>query len=326
MACPFTGKKSHNTTENGQTGGGSSCPLDTTTEGHTYSSAHGIDIDEIDETNPTLAEYKKLKRVMGIMTQFYKDGTELKRGHYEHVTGELAKLDTDLRMLEEQIQTLEKTPSFAGHPKQKSYLSDLNEEKERLIKQRELFTTKQTEYRELTEWSKGIVQVCEWLELNLDEYCSKTLDYPKLKDCKPAPKLDKEIALRYTTGLDEIYHNLEESQDFFEASIDGRLQKYHTLEKNMIEAQLEVIRKYPETNARRQHVEAELLQDLEFVKGNMVETPDALKRREKMLSAHADFFKVLKFHKEKLRVLYIDEDSSEAQKREFDPRYDHYKD
>lgn len=91
----------------------------------------------------------------------------------------------------------------------------------------------------------------------------------------------------------------------------------------MIEAQLEVVRKYPETSERRKHVEAELVQDLEFVKGNMVETPDAERRREKMLEAHADFFKVLKFHKEKLKVLYLEE-STDAQKREYDPRFDHY--
>ncbi len=91
----------------------------------------------------------------------------------------------------------------------------------------------------------------------------------------------------------------------------------------MIEAQLEVVRKYPESNERRKHVEAELQQDLEFVIGNMAETPDAERRREKMLEAHADFFKVLKFHKEKLKVLYLEESTPE-QKREFDPRYDHY--
>jgi len=292
-----------------------SCPL---TSGEKTSS--GIDIDEIDADNPSLAEYKKLKRVMGIMTQFYKDGTGLKRGHYEHVTQELAKLDTDIEMAQKQLEALE---SFSSHPKQKEYARDVSEDFGRLSKQRAQFVTKQKEYKELSEWSQGIVRVCEWLELNLDDYCSKTLDYPKLKDAKKPPTLDKQTALTYSTGLDEIYHNLKESQDFFEASVDGRLKKYHTTEREMIEAQLKVVRTYPESSERRKHIEAELMQDLEFVQGNMADTPDAARRREKMLEAHADFFKVLKFHKEKLKVLYLEE-STDAQKREYDPRFDHY--
>jgi hypothetical protein len=325
MSCPFTGAKSGaapaevaNKTEEVPVANG--CPLED--KASRRPAAGGIDIDEIDADSPSLAEYKKLKRVMGIMTQFYKDGTALKQGHYDHVTEQLEKLDVDLKMAKEQLETVS-VPSFVNHPKQKEYIKDLTEEIERLTKQRELFTTKQKDYKELAEWSQGIVRVCDWLELNLDDYCSKTLDYPKLKDAQKPPVLDRETALVYSSGLDEIYHNLEESQDFFEASVDGRLNKYHTQEKELIEAQLAVVRKYPETSDRRKHVEAELTQDLEFVKGNMVETPDAARRREKMLEAHADFFKVLKFHKEKLKVLYIEE-STDAQKREFDPRFDHF--
>lgn len=178
----------------------------------------GIDIDEIDADNPSLAEYKKLKRVMGIMTQFYKDGTGLKRGHSEHVAEQLSMLDTDLEMAREQLEALRAVPAWASHPKQKAYAQELQEDVERLTKQREGFVQKQKEYAELAEWSQGIVRVCEWLELNLDDYCSKTLDYPKLKDAQKPPVLDKETAVVYSRGLDEIYHNLKESQDFFEVT------------------------------------------------------------------------------------------------------------
>jgi hypothetical protein len=44
----------------------------------------------------------------------------------------------------------------------------------------------------------------------------------------------------YSKALDEITYNLQESQDFFDASLDGRLKNYHQLEKCMIEAQLQV--------------------------------------------------------------------------------------
>lgn len=153
---------------------------------------------------------------MGIMTQFYKDGTDLKRGHYEHVTEQMALLDVDMKMAREQLEALAAVPEWANHPKKKSYAQELQDDIERLTKQREVFVQKQKEYGELAEWSQGIVRVCLWLELNLDDYCSKTLDYPKLKDAQKPPVLDKETAQTYSLGLDEIFHNLKESQDFFE--------------------------------------------------------------------------------------------------------------
>eukprot|EP01088_Endostelium_zonatum_P005755 TRINITY_DN1764_c0_g1_i1.p1 TRINITY_DN1764_c0_g1~~TRINITY_DN1764_c0_g1_i1.p1 ORF type:complete len:335 (-),score=95.64 TRINITY_DN1764_c0_g1_i1:89-1093(-) len=276
----------------------------------------GVDIAEVDD-NPTLQEYRKIKRTMGIVTQFYKDGTELKKGHYEQVSEDIKRLDSDVEMLDEQNKALD-DPSFIDHPKKKSYRNDLAEEKQRLLEQRELLTKKQGEYKELYEWSQGINRVCDWLEVSLDEYCCFTIGLPLRKDVKPAPDLDDATKVKYSEGLDEIHHNLEESQDFFSASVDGRLHKYHTIEKSIIEAQLEVVRKYPESSERRQYIEAELLKDLEFVSGNMVATPDGQKRREKMMSAHADFFKVLDYFKKKLTLL-PEVDSSE---RTYDPKFD----
>ena len=72
---------------------------------------------------------------------------------------------------------------------------------------------KQKEYEDIYKWSEGIVKVCQWLELNLDDYCHKTMGYPA--ESKPVPPLDTETAKQYSSGLDEIIHNLQESQDFF---------------------------------------------------------------------------------------------------------------
>ncbi|KAL6056204.1 BAR domain-containing protein [Balamuthia mandrillaris] len=327
--CPFTGKKT-----------GEDVPVTTTTAATTEQateaaggeaeqaaprSSMDIDIDEINEKDPSIREYKKLKRIMGVITQFYKDGTQLKKGHFEAMTAEIAKLDVDLQMTEDQRKAILDNKAFTGHPKQKEFLRQLQSEKDRLEAQRQQFEEKLQEYKSLYEWSTGIVRVCEWLELHLDDYCSKTLNYPKLKDAPPTPALAKEEATMYARGLEEITHNLRESQDFFKASVDGRLKKYHQLEKEMIEAQLEAIRKYPEENERRQCVEEELLQDLAFVEGNMGDEPGAMKRREKMLENHSDFLKVLRFHKEKLKVLYL-ENADAVEEIKFDSRYDHYRD
>jgi len=106
--------------------------------------------------------------------------------------------------------------------------------------------------------------------------------------------------LKYRRGLDEVTYNLQESQDFFEASIDGRLQKYHQIEKCMIEAQLHVVQAYPETNLRRQYVESELMKDLEFVKSNMEDNPKVHRHRLRMQEMHKDFFALLKWQRLKL--------------------------
>jgi len=88
--------------------------------------------------------------------------------------------------------------------------------------------------------------------------------------------------------------------------VDGRLKMFHQLEKCMIEAQLEVIRKYPVDNMRRNHVEAELQKDLEYVSENMKENPQVMKHREKMRLMHVDFFKLLKWQREMMTRLPFD--------------------
>lgn len=68
----------------------------------------------------------------------------------------------------------------------------------------------------------------------------------------------------------------------------------------MIEAQLQAIRKYPETNLRRQHIESELQKDLDYVSTNMKEDPKVTLHRERMRDMHEDFFSLLKWQREKL--------------------------
>lgn len=45
--------------------------------------------------------------------------------------------------------------------------------------------------------------------------------------------LSEQEIKEYSVGLDEITYNLHESQDFFQASLDGRLKKYHNVEKSV---------------------------------------------------------------------------------------------
>jgi hypothetical protein len=104
----------------------------------------------------------------------------------------------------------------------------------------------------------------------------------------------------FRRGLDEITFNLQESQDFFEASLDGRLKQYQQLEKCMIEAQLQVLAKYPESSQRRQVVETELKKDLQYITEHMQEDPKVTRHRQHMRQIHQDFFAVLKWQREHL--------------------------
>lgn len=191
----------------------------------------------------------------------------------------------------------------------------------------------------------------------LDDYASKNLDLPPqmLAKVKPVPELPKDKAevsrnpyqskypvvdrivdsffQAYFRGLDEITYNLQESQDFFQASVDGRLNKYHAIEQDLIEAQIKALQKYSQDSPRRQYIEGELFNDLEYVKGNMVENPEGNRRRQKMLKNHAEFCKVvlfhfivltgqvLKYYKEKLRELGL---IGSYVERHYDTKYDHY--
>jgi len=106
--------------------------------------------------------------------------------------------------------------------------------------------------------------------------------------------------------LEDVTYNLQESQDFFEASLDGRLQIYHQLEKCMIEAQLKVLEQFPDDNPRKTGDVEELTKDLEFIISTMTVNPSVTKRRERMKAMHIDFFSVLKWQRERL-IKMLDE-------------------
>eukprot|EP01110_Echinostelium_bisporum_P005752 TRINITY_DN23_c0_g1_i1.p1 TRINITY_DN23_c0_g1~~TRINITY_DN23_c0_g1_i1.p1 ORF type:complete len:237 (-),score=86.57 TRINITY_DN23_c0_g1_i1:8-718(-) len=233
------------------------------------SSQHGAMFgpDEAENPNdtPTVAEYKKLKRVMKIMTKFYEDGSAAKFGQVEDMQIELLKVETDLKMVNAQLDALK---PFPQHPKRAEYEKEFVEEKEKLEKLQKQFSSKLTEFQNLHTWSLGIVDVTKWLALGLDDYCVNHLKMELDITPKPLPKPTAETWAKYKEGLDEIHLNLHESQDFFQASLDGRLRKYHTIEKEIVEAQQKAIAEFPSMIPRKAHWEEELQKDLDYVTDN----------------------------------------------------------
>lgn len=301
---------------------GGTCPI----TGISSALPKEFDFEEF-ESNPSYQEYKKIKRVMSMITKFYQTGSDGKKANHDQMTTEIEKLDADMAMCEAQLAALDEKPIFNHHPKRKDYRRDLLEEKENMLKTREKLTAKQSEFKDLFEWSKGVVKVCEWLENNLDHYCLEKLpDLPdKVRDTlgkKPLEQISQDKAKEFARGLDEIVYNLEESQDFFAASLDGRLNKYHNIEKQIILSQLDAIRKFPDDNPRRVYIEGELINDLEYVESNMQESPEVVKRREKMLKSHQEFVQVLHYNREKLEAMGITFDKE----RKYDPKFDHFQD
>jgi len=245
-----------------------------------------------------------------------------KKSNYDEITLEIEKLDFDQQMAKEQLDVFQNKHNdlWKLHPSFTKYQSDLKEEISEREKQRITFVEKQKEFKKLADWSAVIVKVCQWLEANMEDFCINELKLDIPKDHKinhDVFSLTQEQRKEFAKGLSEITYNLAESQDFFGASVDGRLNKYHNLHKEMALAQLEVLKKYPEESARRQHIENELLKDLEFVDMNVKEDSSTLKRRQKMLDNHKEFFKVLSYYKKKLGIDDPDE-------MVYDPKYDHF--
>jgi len=206
-------------------------------------------------------------------------------------------------MIEEQIEVLQQFPPF--HPKKIEYESNLEKELKALLEQEESYRQQKEHFEKLYVWSQGVVRAVQWLETHLEAYCNSL--FSDLALTTNVSKIAVADYRAYSKALDEITYNLQESQDFFDASLDGRLRNYHQLEKCMIEAQLQVLRKYPEDNPRRKHVEDELKKDLEYVEDNMKENPVVLKHRERMRSMHQDFFKLLKWQRERMLRMPFDE-------------------
>jgi hypothetical protein len=173
-------------------------------------------------------------------------------------------------------------------------------QQEKLKKLQADFSTKLADFKALHKWSLGIVDVTKWLAAGLDDYCVNHLKMDL--DIVPTPleRPTKETFDKYKQGLDEVHTNLSESQDFFQASLDGRLKKYHTIEKEIIQAQLKALEEFPPMNPRKAHWDEELQKDLEFVTENMTENPASNQKRERMLSMHRDFVNTLSWFKGRL--------------------------
>ncbi|KAL9654289.1 hypothetical protein ABK040_010320 [Willaertia magna] len=271
-------------------------------------------MDDSDTKNdiPSVAEYKKLRRTTAIITGFYKKGTETKKEQYENVTESIGRLEGDENQCKIQIESLKKQEKFKNHLKFKEYLDNLEYELSNFATQKEKLLETQKHYYGLHVWSQEIVKICEWLEQHLDYYAYKTIqDLPVDKIFKGViptapPELTDEEKVKYSKGLDEICHNLNESRDFFEAAVDGRLNKYQQIEREIILDQLETLKQFPiENNPRREYIESELRNDLEHVENQIEEAKkvETQKRREFMLKMHREFIDVLSFFRENLGVL-----------------------
>jgi len=300
--CPIP--NIHKITDASPFGQGGKCPMGFNDSGL------GEFIDKLNEES-----YRKLVKVMKQITAFYQNGTNMKKGHYDLATIELGKLDLDKEMCQVQMEALQTSDAFKEHPKSKSYKSKLQNELDNFSDSRTLFVSKQTDAHDLWQWSTVIVKVCQWLELSLDTHCNEKLNLELTLE--PLPELTEEEIEKYGKGLDEISFNLQESQDFFKASVDGRLKQYHTVEKAIIEGQLEVLSKFDDDNERKMIWEQELMADLEFVSGNLADDDGRQDRRKKMLQNHAAFLAVLKYHKEKLTLPFKSDPD-----RAYDPKFD----
>eukprot|EP01130_Rhizamoeba_saxonica_P008772 TRINITY_DN3550_c0_g1_i1.p1 TRINITY_DN3550_c0_g1~~TRINITY_DN3550_c0_g1_i1.p1 ORF type:complete len:374 (+),score=106.79 TRINITY_DN3550_c0_g1_i1:119-1123(+) len=232
---------------------------------------------------------------MKIMVGFYQKGRDRKMAQRDRAKQELDSLEVDEQMIKDQLEALNPFPDY--HPKKQYYLEELNNELEELLRHKQKFVTQFENFDKLYIWGIGIVETMEWLDETLQAYANAVLE----TDFEGADiEITVEQYKKYRQGVSEITFNLQESQDFFDASLDGRLEKYHQLEKCMIEAQVEVLQKYQTDRMRTKHVCGELLKDLEFIIDTMEVNPKVTRHRTRMRQMHKDFFAVLKWQREKL--------------------------
>lgn len=169
--------------------------------------------------NPSEAEYRKLGRIMVIMIRFYEKGSATKKAEYERLMADLERLNLDEKMILEQIECLQNYPPI--HPKRGEYEANLEEELEQLKAARERVMPQIEHWKELYDWSLKIVDTVNWLGKQLEEYSNEA--FKTALEVNPEhSKLSVDLFRIYKRGLDEITYNLQESQDFFDASLDGR--------------------------------------------------------------------------------------------------------
>jgi DNA repair ATPase RecN len=126
----------------------------------------------------SVQEYKKLQRIMTVMIRFYKRGSDSKSKQLEQLREEMSKLETDEKMIQEQLKVLEEFPPI--HPKRGEYEAQLEEELERLQNQKKLFKPQEDNFSQLYEWSLKIVATVEWLGKQLEAYCNQVRPFALL--------------------------------------------------------------------------------------------------------------------------------------------------
>ncbi|XP_049849461.1 uncharacterized protein LOC126318701 [Schistocerca gregaria] len=246
---------------------------------------------------PDHAEYQKLTRIMVIMTQFYRRGSEGKKAALDKEVSRLNTLDQDARMIEELLESIR--GYSLDYPKRLEYEKSLKQSLEEVEKLRREVRAEEKKWRELYEWSCKIVETMDWIGGWLKEYSNTEFktDFESVPEQQP---LSVDLYRIYKRGLEEITYNLQESQDFFDASLDGRLTKYHQVNRDMIRAQLAVLERYDGESAYRRALEESLLKDLEYIESHMEMGPRVVRVREKMREMHQDFFALLKWQRERM--------------------------
>eukprot|EP01080_Neovahlkampfia_damariscottae_P002068 gene2068-1940_t len=278
------------------------------------------EFEDFKNLTPDEKEFRRLQKTMSTIKKFYENGTEAKKSQYDFASLNLEKLKIDIEMAEAQLEGFNQKQSYMEHLKQKEYIKLIKNDKSHLEKQFKERQEQQKNFEDLYKWSQEIVKICEWLEVNLEEYCLNNLKLKLKKNEKyeNVPELSKEEKVIFSKGLDEIMNNLTESQDFFDASVDGRLLEFQYIEAEIIKNQMEILKKFPE-NGRREYFEDKFKKDLKYCESRISSgnDPNEEKKREKVLRMHKEFLKLLRFFRYKWNLL--NEDVSD--KKFYDPKF-----
>jgi len=140
----------------------------------------------------------------------------------------------------------------------------------------------------------------------MDYYCANHITGLSLGNNQKLTALDTSVISidDFKLALTYIAKSVQEALDYFEGATSGGLKKYYEEEIKILQAQLKVLAKYDESNARRQAHAAALGQDLKHAQEQLEVVADekVTLRRKRLVQMFKAFLNVLKYFEDNVVV------------------------
>lgn len=252
--------------------------------------------------------YKKLRKMLLLISNFYKSGLRTKTESSKGASESLVRMRVDEQMAKKQLETLESNNAWKGLLKFNDLKTAYTDDVTRIAEEIKILQTHVDSSTEAIVRTKKITTCCEYLTANFDSYCgAKIANLPEsvVKSLQPETPVNKEQIADHLFALELIGKSVTEAKDFFESALNGGLEKYYRVEKLLLESQLQVLQKYDASSKRKLIQESEMKQDLEFAKQQLAQLEDekTRTRRQRLVAMFNVFLEALNWFTQKLQTV-----------------------